>query len=407
MSALRTETYLDVAPASTPPSSAAIPGPPAVEVVVPVYDEVETLTASIRRLHDYVTQAFPFSTRITIADNGSTDGTWEAALALAADLPGVHAVRLGARGRGRALHAVWSGSDARVLAYMDVDLSTDLSALLPLVAPLLSGHSDLSIGSRLTRGARVVRGTKRELISRSYNTILHLTLRTRFSDAQCGFKAIRADRARELLPLVRDRAWFFDTELLVLAERAGLRIHEVPVDWVDDPDSRVDIVATALADLRGVLRLVRDVRAGRPAGAASFRAQVMRFAGIGVLSTLAYALLYLVLRPALAAQGANAVALLVTAIANTAANRRFTFAIRGAAHGLRHQLQGLTVFALALGLTSASLAVLHALDRNPAHATELAVLVLANLAATILRFALLRSWVFRARRAAPQPEVEE
>jgi putative flippase GtrA len=406
MSALRIDPYLDVAPASAPPSRAAIPRPPAVEVVVPVYDEIDTLAASIRRLHDYVTEVFPFSTRITIADNGSTDGTWEAALLLAEDLTEVDAVRLGDKGRGRALHAVWSGSDAQVLAYMDVDLSTDLSALLPLVAPLLSGHSDLAIGSRLTRGARVVRGPKRELISRAYNTILHLTLRTRFSDAQCGFKAIRADRARQLLPLVRDRAWFFDTELLVLAERAGLRIYEVPVDWVDDPDSRVDIVATALADLRGVLRLVRDVKAGRPAGATSFRAQVMRFAGIGVLSTLAYALLYLALRPVLAAQGANAVALLATAMANTAANRRFTFAIRGAAQGLRHQLQGLTVFALALGITSASLALLHALDPGPAHATELAVLVLANLAATVLRFALLRSWVFRAGRAAPQPEVE-
>ena len=179
---------------------------------------------------------------------------------------------------------------------MDVDLSTDLSALLPLVAPLLSGHSDLAIGTRLARGSRVVRGAKRELISRSYNTILHLVLGARFSDAQCGFKAIRADRARELLPLVRDRAWFFDTELLVLAERAGLRIHEVPVDWVDDPDSRVDIVSTALADLRGVARLVRDVRDRPAAGAAvagpepSFGGQVLRFASIGVLSTLAYAI---------------------------------------------------------------------------------------------------------------------
>ena len=145
---------------------------------------------------------------------------------------------------------------------MDVDLSTDLAALLPLVAPLLSGHSDLAIGTRLTRSARVVRGPKRELISRCYNTLLHATLATRFSDAQCGFKAIRADRARELLPLVEDTGWFFDTELLVLAERAGLRIHEVPVDWVDDPDSRVDIVATASADLRGVARLARGLADG-------------------------------------------------------------------------------------------------------------------------------------------------
>jgi hypothetical protein len=140
---------------------------------------------------------------------------------------------------------------------MDVDLSTDLGALLPLVAPVLSGHSDLAIGTRLARSARVTRGAKRELISRAYNRILHLALRVRFSDAQCGFKAVRREVALELLPLVEDEDWFFDTELLVLAERAGLRIHEVPVDWVDDPDSRVDIASTAAADLAGVWRLMR------------------------------------------------------------------------------------------------------------------------------------------------------
>ena len=155
---------------------------------------------------------------------------------------------------------------------MDVDLSTDLRALLPLVAPLLSGHSDLAIGTRLAHGARVVRGPKRELISRAYNTILHAALRARFSDAQCGFKAVRREVADELLPAVRDDAWFFDTELLVLAQRRGLRIHEVPVDWIDDPDSRVKIVPTAIDDLRGIARLL----AASP---------VVRFLGIGVAST--------------------------------------------------------------------------------------------------------------------------
>ena len=103
----------------------------------------------------------------------------------------------------------------------------------------------------------MTRSLKRELISRCYNRLLRLALRARFTDAQCGFKAIRADVARELLPLIEDEAWFFDTELLVLAQRRGLRIHEVPVDWVEDADSRVDIVPTALADLRGVARLLR------------------------------------------------------------------------------------------------------------------------------------------------------
>jgi putative flippase GtrA len=387
---------------------------PAVEIVVPVRNEERVLEASVRRLHAYLADAFPFTVRVTIADNGSSDGTWRIARALAAALDGVECVRLDLPGRGRALSAVWSESDAAVLAYMDVDLSTDLAALLPLVAPLISGHSDLAIGSRLTRGARVTRGPKRELISRAYNAILHTVLRTRFSDAQCGFKAIGADQARLLLPLVLDRAWFFDTELLVRAERMGMRIHEVPVDWVDDPDSRVDIVTTAAADLRGVARLARDLARGRiPLGAASasrelsFNTQVLRFAAVGVASTLAYALAYVALRPLLAAQAANALALLLTAVANTAANRRFTFAVRGRGRAVRHQAQGLVVFGLALALTSGSIAALHLLAPGAPRAAELAVLTGANLLATVLRFVLLRVWVFRARRSAPQPVLEE
>src|SRR5205807_3002350 len=205
---------------------------------------------------------FPYPFRITVADNASIDNTLAVAKALAEELPEVTAHHLELKGRGRALHTVWSASDAPVLAYMDVDLSTDLNALLPLVAPLISGHSDLAIGSRLSRGSRVVRGTKREVISRCYNLILRGTLAVRFTDAQCGFKAIRADVAQRLLPLVRDTGWFFDTELLVLAQRSGLRIHEVPVDWIDDPDSRVDLLATAIAVLRGTLRLGRALAAG-------------------------------------------------------------------------------------------------------------------------------------------------
>jgi putative flippase GtrA len=384
--------------------------PPAVEIVVPVFNEAGQLEASIRRLHRYLVDVFPFSFRLTIADNASTDQTWTIARELAEQLPGVVAVRLEKKGRGRALHSVWSQSDAEVLAYMDVDLSTDLAALLPLVAPLLSHHSDLAIGSRLARGAHVVRGPKRELISRSYNRLLHTALATRFSDAQCGFKAIRADRARELLPLVKDRAWFFDTELLVLAERAGFRIHEVPVDWIDDDDSRVDIAATAAADLRGVLRLVRDLGAGRvplPAfrgHAPSFAAQVLRFGAVGVASTAAYLLLYLGLRVVMPAQAANALALLTTAIVNTAANRRLTFAIRGRGRAVTHQAQGLLVFGLALGVTSGSLALLHAFAGRPAKSAEIAVLVSANLVATVLRFVLLRGWVFRERRTPPITE---
>ena len=222
---------------------------------MPVYNEEEALAQSIYQLHAYLEEHFPFSWVVTVADNASTDSTWEIACALADHLDGVRALKLLEKGRGLALRTAWAASDAAVVAYMDVDLSTDLDALLPLVAPLISGHSDLAIGTRLGKGARVVRGAKREIISRTYNLLLRGVLRAKFSDAQCGFKAVRSDVARELLAYIEDGGWFFDTELLVLAQRSGLRAHEVPVDWVDDPGSTVDIAKTAWEDLKGVARL--------------------------------------------------------------------------------------------------------------------------------------------------------
>ena len=395
-----------------------------VEIVIPVRNEEYDLASGVRRLHAFLRDEFPLSTRITIADNGSTDGTWARALALQAELASVRAVQLERPGRGGALRAVWSASDADVYAYMDVDLSTGLNALFPLLAPLLSGHSDVAIGTRLARGARVAREPRREVISRCYNLLLHASLGTRFSDAQCGFKAIRADTARALLPLTTDAGWFFDTELLVLAERAGLRIHEVPVDWIDDADSRVNVVGTALADLRGIARLGAGLALGRikvpelgqaaPPGArpgpaaagrgpAGWPAQLARFVVVGVLCTVAYILLYLLLRGSMGAQAANAISLLATAIANTTLNRRLTFGIRGRRHAARHQVRGLIAFGVGLALTSGGLAVLHAATASPSRATEVAVLIAANLAATVVRFALYRRWVFRGP-ARPTPK---
>jgi glycosyltransferase involved in cell wall biosynthesis len=234
---------------------------PLIDIVIPVYNEERDLGPSVRRLHDYLASDFPFPAVITIADNASRDGTLAVAQGLANELTRVRVVHLDKKGRGRALRAAWLQSDAPVVAYMDVDLSTDLKALLPLVAPLLSGHSDLAIGSRLARGSRVKRGLKREFISRCYMLVLRLSLGAHFTDAQCGFKAVRTSVAKQLLPQVKDEAWFFDTELLILAQRAGLRVHEVPVDWTDDPDSRVAILRTSIEDLRGVVRLRFGARA--------------------------------------------------------------------------------------------------------------------------------------------------
>jgi len=391
--------------------------PPVVDVVLPVYNEEAGLARNVLRLHDFLDEQFPFTFRITIADNASTDETWAIARSLAATLPRVSAFHLDEKGRGRALKAAWSSSDAAVLAYMDIDLSTDLAALLPLVAPLVSGHSDLAIGTRLARSSVVDRGSRRELISRCYNCLTRLALGCRFSDAQCGFKAIRADRARKLLPWIEDDGWFLDTELLVIAERAGLRIHEVPVDWTDDPDSRVEIVPTAIADLKGIARLRRALArgrlplaalgGGRAAAAAAGRRrgrllrQALCFGLIGVASTLAYAVLYVLLRDLLPAQAANALALLLTAMANTAANRRITFGVRDAGGHLRQQSQGLVVFALGLAVTSGSLFLLRRYDPAASHGVELTVLIAASVIATLLRFVLFRTWIFPQRHVRP------
>ncbi len=357
---------------------------PVIEITMPVLNEEKALEASVRWLHGYLTARFPFEFHITIADNASTDATPEIAARLERELDSVSWLRLEERGRGRALRAAWSASDADVLCYMDVDLSTDLDALLPLVAPLVSGHSDLAIGSRLTEGARVSRGPKRELISRSYNLILKASLRSRFSDAQCGFKAIRRDAARDLLPTIVDNGWFFDTEMLVLAERNGLRIHEVPVDWEDDPDSRVAIARTAIDDLKGVARMKKLER------------QMGMFILIGIASTAAYLLMYALLRQWMPALDANALTLFATAVLNTSANRRYTFGRRGRRDFLRHQLGGLGIFAIGLAITSIALWALEGAVGSPSRTDELVVLVIANGLATVTRFVLLRSWVFRS-----------
>jgi glycosyltransferase involved in cell wall biosynthesis len=238
-----------------------------VEIVVPVHNEEAVLELNILLLLGYLRSEYPLRFSIVIADNASTDATPAIAARLAREEPEVDFLRLERKGRGLALRTAWLRSRADVVSYMDVDLSTNLTSFLPLVAPLLSGHSEVAIGTRLAHQAHVRRRLKRETLSRGYNLLVHALFRAGFSDAQCGFKALRADAAGLLLPLVRDDGWFFDTELLLLAERNGMRIHEVPVDWTEDLDSRVELAPTIAGDLAGLWRLRREFwrGGGRPA----------------------------------------------------------------------------------------------------------------------------------------------
>lgn len=416
---------------STEGGRPAVPRTATVEIVIPVFNEERALPGCVRTLHHYLSENFPVAWRITIANNASTDATAQAARLLAHRYPEVSLLNLERKGRGLALREAWGRSDADVVAYMDVDLSTGLNALLPLIAPLLNGHSDVAIGSRLAPGSRVVRGPKRELVSRGYNALIRLTHGARFSDAQCGFKAVRTDVLRALLPSVRDESWFFDTELLLLAEHNGLRIHEVPVDWMEDVDTRVDVLDTAWQDLLGLARVARAkvdgsatvsglprrpelapthpdamLADGAPAGFAARPAagqparwgrgvpgQLLCFALIGAASTLATVGLYALLRGVLSPLPANLVALVITTLLNTEANRRWTFAGSPRSAGRVHG-QGLLVFALYWAFTSAALLLLGAVVPAPSRLLEVAALLVASAVGTVGRFALLRLWVF-------------
>ena len=231
---------------------------PSVDVVVPAYNEAHVLGLSLPVLHGFLATT-DLDWRIEVVDNASSDGTGAVARRLAGELDRVAVRSLPGKGRGGALRAAWSDSMADIVAYTDADLSTDLGALPVLVERIVAG-ADLAIASRLAAGAHRERGPLRDVLSRGYNVLLRAVLGVSFSDAQCGCKALRTDVARALLPLVDDDGWFFDTELLVLAERSGLVIADVPVHWVDDSDSRVQIVPTVVSDLRGVARLVRHRR---------------------------------------------------------------------------------------------------------------------------------------------------
>lgn len=229
-----------------------------VDIVIPCLNEAEQLPASLETLREFCSKHLStYRWRILVADNGSTDGTLERAKDFVARYPGQFgAIFLPERGRGRALRKAWLESDADVVCYMDVDLSTDLAALRPLVDAIARDSYDIAIGSRLAKGSKVERRTlKREITSRVYNLLIKAMFFTRFSDAQCGFKAMSRKAAQEIIPVTEDLAWFLDSEILIIAEKRGYRIKDVPVHWVDDPDTRVKIMKTAMGDIKGLMRL--------------------------------------------------------------------------------------------------------------------------------------------------------
>src|SRR5581483_3224991 len=389
-----------------------------VDLVVPVSDEERALPGCLQVLRRHLHDELPFAWTITVVDYASTDGVRRVAGEFAGYDHRIRVLHLDDGGRGQALRTAWTYSDADVVVYLDVHLSTSMDALLPLIAPLINGHSDIAIGSRLAPGARTVRSARREVISRCYNRILRVAHGAQFSDARCRFKAARTEVIRPLLAHVHDDGWFFDTELLLLAEHNGLRIHEVPVDWVEDADSRVRIVPTAVADVRGLARVARGKITGaarvpelprRPAPrcahpdvvlAAGHRSeliwQVAAFGLIGVVSTAATAVVYALLRSWWPPLVANLAALVLITLLNTEANRRLTFPATGTS-GRRIHLQGLVVFVLYYALTSGALLCLQAWDAHPSRWLEIAVLLGATVVGTAGRFALLRTWVFAAR----------
>ena len=233
-----------------------------VDVVVPVYNEERALPKSIPVLRDFLSgPTFPYEWRIVIADNASIDDTPAVGAKLsAADRGRVEYVRIERKGRGFALKQTWLASPMDIVSYMDVDLSTGLDAFPTLVGAIAEKGYDIAIGSRLASRSRITRSLKRRVLTRGYNTLIKTMFMTRFSDAQCGFKAVSREAAREIVPLIEDNNWFFDTELLILGEKMGYKVKDVPVEWVEDTDTRVKIGATVMEDLRGLMRL----RAGRP-----------------------------------------------------------------------------------------------------------------------------------------------
>lgn len=225
-----------------------------VDITIPVYNEEDVLPHTVAALTEFLRDNLANPWRIVIADNASTDNTRAISEALCERHSGVNYLRIPQKGRGRALRTSWLDSRADIVSYMDADLSTDLAHFPQLIQSIESG-SHIAIGSRLSKESQVSRGFKREFISRGYNLLINSMFFTGLPDAQCGFKALTRSTAEAIVPSIKNNNWFFDTELLIIAAKRGFSIASVPVKWADDPTSTVDVVSTAMEDVKGLLRL--------------------------------------------------------------------------------------------------------------------------------------------------------
>ncbi len=234
-----------------------------VDVLLPVYNEEHVLEKSVTTLRKFLQDnVTDFDWIITIGDNASIDRTLEIGKELEKRFEDVRVFHLPQKGRGRMVKYAWQKSEAEILSYMDIDLSTDLNAFPPMIRAIIDGY-DVAIGSRQYKGSEVERSFKRELISRGYIWILKLLLGFPFTDAQCGFKAASKKLVNDLFGMIEDDEWFFDTELLFLAYKNGYKVKELPVRWIEDTDSRVKIARTAWLDIKGVFRMRKYRRQGK------------------------------------------------------------------------------------------------------------------------------------------------
>lgn len=228
-------------------------------VVVPVFNEEVDLPKNLPKLASVLAEKMgEYDWEIIIVDNASSDNTSQIGRDLAKKIERVKYLRLEKKGRGRALKLAWTKSNSDFLAYMDIDLSSDLD-YFPKLISALEKNADIAIGSRLAPGAKVYgRTPMREIMSRGYSFLFRTLFWTSFSDAQCGFKAIKKEKADRILKVIKDNGWFFDSELLIIAEKAGMKIVEVPIVWRDDPASTVKVAKTAWGDIKGLFRLLSE-----------------------------------------------------------------------------------------------------------------------------------------------------